>query len=114
MFDDWAGSFLRQIEIIFTLIIFDACCNIVATEASRMHTQLRKIGNSRGVILPGALIAACGLENEVDLRIQGRTIVIEAVGSPRAHWFDAFVAENEEADAWDSIPPDEGTEEWVW
>ncbi len=79
-----------------------------------MHTQLRKIGNSRGVILPGVLIAACGLEDEVDLRIQGRTIVIEAAGSPRAHWFDAFVAENEEADAWGAIPPDERTEEWVW
>ncbi|MGO8695684.1 MAG: hypothetical protein ACLQMF_18640 [Rectinemataceae bacterium] len=53
---------------------------------------MRKIGNSRGVILPGALIAACGLESEVDLRIEGRTIVIEAAGEPRAHWFDAFVA----------------------
>ncbi len=79
-----------------------------------MHIQLRKIGNSRGVILPGALIAACGLESEVDVRIEGRKIVIEAVGKPRAHWFDSFVAEPEEADVWDAIPADEGTEEWVW
>lgn len=79
-----------------------------------MHTQLRKIGNSRGVILPGALIAACGLGPEVEMRIQGRTIVIEASGRPRATWFDTFVAEEEEVSAWDSLPPDEGTEEWVW
>ncbi len=79
-----------------------------------MHTRLRKIGNSRGIILPGALIAACGLESEVDLRIQGRAIVIEAAGKPREHWFDSFVAEDEELDPWDSIPPDEGSEEWVW
>jgi hypothetical protein len=66
------------------------------------------------LILPGALIAACGLESEVDMRIQGRTIIIEAAGKPRAHWFDSVVVENEEADEWDAIPPDEGTEEWVW
>jgi antitoxin MazE len=79
-----------------------------------MHTQLRKIGNSRGIILPGALIAACGLEGEVEIRIQGRTIVIEAVEKPRAHWFDSFVAEDEGSDPWDGIPADEATEEWTW
>jgi antitoxin MazE len=90
------------------------CSNIVATEVATMHTQLRKIGNSKGIILPGALIAACGLETEVDLRIQGRTIIIEAAGKPRSHWFDSFVAEAEEPDPWDAIPTDEGTEEWAW
>ena len=79
-----------------------------------MHTQLRKIGHSKGIILPGALIAACGLEKEVDLRIQGRTIVIEAAGKPRANWFDSYVAESDEADAWDAIPTEEGMDEWAW
>jgi antitoxin MazE len=79
-----------------------------------MHTQLRKIGNSKGVILPGALIAACGLEKEIEMRIQGRTIVIEAAGKPRANWFDSYVTEEGDAGVWDAIPPDEGMDEWVW
>jgi len=78
-----------------------------------MHTLLRKIGNSKGLILPASLISACDLKNEVNLRVEGRTIIIEALDTPRAHWFDSFVAE-EDATEWDSLPQDEGTDEWVW
>ncbi len=78
-----------------------------------MHALLRKIGNSKGVILPASVISACGLKNEVNLRIEGNTIVIEALNIPRAHWFDSYVAEADTSE-WESLPQDEGTDEWVW
>ena len=78
-----------------------------------MHALIRKIGNSRGIILPASLLSACGLESEVELRIEGRSIVIEAMSTPRAKWFDSYVAEAE-PDPWEEIPVDEGSEEWVW
>jgi antitoxin MazE len=78
-----------------------------------MHALLRKIGNSKGVILPASVISACGLKNEVNLRIEGNTIVIEALNTPRAHWFDSYVAESDTSE-WESLSHDEGTDEWVW
>jgi len=78
-----------------------------------VHIPLRKIGNSKGIILPAALIAACGLEAEVDLRLEGKSIVIEPAGKPRSSWFDSYVAERD-MDAWNELPLDEGTDEWDW
>ena len=57
-----------------------------------MHTTLRKIGNSRGVIIPAALLNACGLIETVDLRLEGSRLVIEAVKTPRADWFQGYDA----------------------
>lgn len=78
-----------------------------------MHIPLRRIGNSKGIILPATLIAACGFENEVDLKIEGKTIIIEPAGKPRSTWFDSWVAEGD-IDAWKSLPTSEGTDEWEW
>ena len=78
-----------------------------------MHIPLRRIGNSKGIILPAALIAACGFEDAVDLKLDGTTILIKPAGKTRLNWFDSWVAEDD-IDAWKSIPVDEGTEEWDW
>ena len=78
-----------------------------------MHIPLRKIGNSKGIILPAALIAACGLKSEVELRLEGKTIIIEPAGTSRSDWFGAYVAESD-MDVWSTIPQDEGTDEWDW
>jgi antitoxin MazE len=32
-----------------------------------MRTILRKVGNSRGIIIPAALLAACEMADEVDI-----------------------------------------------
>ena len=78
-----------------------------------MRTTLRKIGNSRGVLIPAALLAECGISDEIELRLEGARIVIEPVRAPRAGWFDAYRAEDD-ADAWEGLPPEEGSEEWEW
>jgi antitoxin MazE len=78
-----------------------------------MRTHLRKVGNSRGVIIPAALLDACGLGEEVDLRVEGKTLVIEALQAPRKGWFDGYQAETD-SDVFEPLPIDEDSEEWEW
>jgi len=78
-----------------------------------MRSQLRKIGNSRGVIIPAALLEACELGDEVDLRLEGKTLVIEALKAPRSGWFDGYQPEADSA-ALDALPLDEDSEDWQW
>ena len=81
-----------------------------------MHATLRKIGNSRGVIIPAPLLAYCGIGTDIDLRVEGKSIIIEAPQIPRKDWFKGYDLEKDEAlvDSvlWDG-PSDEG-EEWDW
>jgi antitoxin MazE len=78
-----------------------------------MRTHLRKVGNSRGVIIPAALLEACELGEEVDLRVEGKTLVIEALRSPRKNWFDGYRVEGD-VDAWPALPDDAENGEWEW
>jgi virulence-associated protein VagC len=45
-----------------------------------MKARLVRIGNSRGVRLPKAVIEQAGLTEEVDLEVRGSTVVIAATG----------------------------------
>lgn len=78
-----------------------------------MRTSLRKVGNSRGIIIPATLLAACEMGDEVDIRLDGKNLVIATINAPRTGWFAGY---KEEADASPlvAIPVDEGDEEWVW
>ena len=78
-----------------------------------MLSQLRKIGNSRGIIIPAALLEACELGDEVDLRLEGKTLVIEALNAPRKAWFDSYKPEDN-VDAFACLPIDDASEEWQW
>lgn len=66
-----------------------------------MLTPLRKIGNSRGVILPSALLAECGIKDgdALDLVLEEGALVLRPVPHPRAGWFDQAAAAKDE-DAW--------------
>ncbi len=77
-----------------------------------MRTSLRKMGNSRGVIIPAALMAACEMGDEVDIRLKGKHLVIAPVKTLRAGWFEGYIPEaNAEPRA--VLPADEGSEEWM-
>ena len=80
-----------------------------------MRTHLRKVGNSRGVIIPAAFLETCQLSDEVELHIKGKTLVIEAAKKPRENWFDGYQAsEDPHDDAWDNVAVDSVTEDWEW
>jgi antitoxin MazE len=55
-----------------------------------MKAKLIKIGNSRGVRLPKALIEQAGLEEDVEMLLQGGEIVLRGAANPRAGWDEAF------------------------
>ena len=54
-----------------------------------MKTRLVRIGNSRGVRLPKAIIAQAGLTEEVELGVRDGAVVIARATSARSRWADA-------------------------
>lgn len=78
-----------------------------------MRSHVRKIGNSRGVIIPAALLAECALEHEIDIRIEGGALVITPVRSNRAQWFDGYQPSLDH-EPLGAIPLDEDSDEWLW
>ncbi|MCB1873450.1 MAG: AbrB/MazE/SpoVT family DNA-binding domain-containing protein [Gammaproteobacteria bacterium] len=79
-----------------------------------MKSTLRKIGNSRGVLIPASLLAACEIENEIEMRLEGNRIVIEPVRAPRLSWFESYQPEQDE-NAWpDFVETESENEEWQW
>ena len=82
-----------------------------------MKTRLVRIGNSRGVRLPKAIIAQAGLTEEVELGVRDGAIVIARVTSARSGWADAARQMRERDEDLLLDPPlptlfDE--KEWVW
>ncbi len=87
--------------------------------AHAVRTQLIRIGNSRGVRLPKAILEQAGLERDVDIEVRDGAVVIRAAGHPRAGWAEAFaeIAEHGDDFILDADAPaltswDE--EEWEW
>ena len=84
-----------------------------------MKTRIVRIGNSQGIRIPKPLLEQSGLAGEVDLEVEPGRIVIQAVGSPRRGWEEAFRAMAERGDdalldretvsgsSWDE-------QEWEW
>lgn len=79
-----------------------------------MRTKIRKIGNSRGVLIPTALLAKCRSENEVELHVHNGRLVMEPVKAPRAGWFDHLVRERDLAPpGWSEQLPSKESD-WAW
>jgi antitoxin MazE len=57
-----------------------------------MKTHLIRIGNSRGIRIPEPLLAQTGLQDEVELEVEGHRLIISALSHPRAGWEEAFEA----------------------
>ncbi len=87
-----------------------------------MQTTLRKIGNSRGVLIPAAFLASCHIEDLIDMQLQDGHIILKPVPVKlRDDWFtptsglapDLQAAEQAEAVAWADVPNADESE-WVW
>ena len=58
-----------------------------------MRVAIRRIGNSRVVIIPAALLAQCGLDNEAELAVEEGALVLRAPTRPvRSGWAQAAKA----------------------
>jgi antitoxin MazE len=80
-----------------------------------MKTTIRNIGNSRGVIIPAAFLSEAGLQNEVEIILKDKAIIIEPIKTePRKDWFNTYQLEVDE-DAWDGFIALPGEDkEWEW
>jgi antitoxin MazE len=82
-----------------------------------MKTRIVRIGNSKGVRIPKALLEQTGLHGEVEIRARGDSLIIKPAAKPRAGWAESF---REMAERGDDALLDEYTptrwdeEEWKW
>jgi antitoxin MazE len=49
-----------------------------------------KIGNSKGIRLPIAVLKQCGIDSKVELEIKDNYIILKPVKTPRQGWAEAF------------------------
>ncbi|QYD71338.1 AbrB/MazE/SpoVT family DNA-binding domain-containing protein [Paraburkholderia edwinii] len=55
-----------------------------------MKTTIRKMGNSHGVLIPKPILAQLGLEDEVDMQVEGNALVLRRPQKrARQGWADA-------------------------
>jgi antitoxin MazE len=63
-----------------------------------MKTRIIRIGNSQGIRIPKLYLQQTGLNEEVELDVQDKEIVIRSVGHPRQGWAEAFRTMAEQGD----------------
>ena len=79
-----------------------------------MKSMLVRIGNSRGIRLPKALIDEAGLSGEVDIHAEPGRIVVTPVESPRKGWAEAAAAVPSAGLLDAPTPTRFDDEEWDW
>jgi len=82
-----------------------------------MKTRLIRIGNSRGVRLPKAIISQAGLTEEVELGVRDGAVVIAPAVGPRRGWADAAAsmrAHDDDRLLDPPIPTHFDETEWKW
>ena len=55
-----------------------------------MKARIVRIGNSQGVRIPKPLIEEAGLDDEVEIRVHDKSLVISPLRRPRQGWSEAF------------------------
>ena len=84
-----------------------------------MKTRIIKIGNSRGIRIPKPYLEQTGMNEEIEIALEGNEIVLRSAARRRSGWEAAFRAMATEGDdllldghvsdvsSWDA-------EEWEW
>ena len=55
-----------------------------------VRARVVKVGNSKGVRIPKAILEQLGLDDEVELSVSGNQLVIRPGKRPRADWDEQF------------------------
>ena len=63
-----------------------------------MKTRIVRIGNSRGIRIPKALLEQCRLGSTVELEVQDGQLVVRPIERPRLGWDEAFRQMAEQGD----------------
>ena len=78
-------------------------------------TNIRRIGNSRGILLPASVLQEIGASDALSLTVDNGRIILEPVREPRKGWFNnaSGYQATEEERAWESAQLSDDSE-WVW
>lgn len=83
----------------------------------QLHLQIRQIGNSRGVVIPKAILEQIGFDDHADLVIEGdRLVLSKPKKNPREGWTEdskAIAAAGEDRLVLGDLM-NEADEDWVW
>ena len=84
-----------------------------------MQTDLIRIGNSRGVRIPKAIIDQCGFGERIDMRVEDSRVILTRNRNPREGWKEALAAAKESRASGEllleGIPEQEfDRDEWTW
>jgi len=84
-----------------------------------MKARVVRIGNSRGIRIPKAVIEQCHLHGAVDLEIQQGQLVIRSASKPRVGWSEVFGqmhrhGDDQLLDAETSAPSTWDRKDWTW
>ena len=82
-----------------------------------IRSKIVKIGNSRGIRIPRTVLEQAGLTDEVEMKVEGDRLIINAAHHPRQGWEERFVdmakrGDDRLLDEPSSTQWDE--EEWTW
>lgn len=82
-----------------------------------MEARIRKIGNSKGILIPDAVLKQCDIKENVLLEVKDSAIIIRSKPlNPRYDWeekFDKLFSEEDLEDLKD-IKNKFDNEEWTW
>jgi antitoxin MazE len=83
----------------------------------QLHLQIRQIGNSRGVLIPKAILEQMGFTDEADLLVEGDKLVLtKPKKNPREGWSEDAHAITQAGE--DSLVLGDfmnaSDEDWVW
>jgi len=82
-----------------------------------MKANLVKIGNSKGIRIPKAILEQCGFKDKVELDVRDNVLVISALGKPREGWEEAAKWAHDHGDdelLLGDFPNEFDKTEWTW
>ena len=79
-----------------------------------MQTTLRKIGNSRGVIIPSAYIEQLRIKGKVELTLENGVLILKPVTPQRQGWFEGYDPSKDTVAISDIEELESEQEEWEW
>ncbi|MEQ9116438.1 MAG: hypothetical protein RLN62_06555 [Rickettsiales bacterium] len=78
-----------------------------------MISNIVKIGNSKGLRIPKAILEQCDFQDKVKIEISNNTMIVRPL-KPRSHWDESFKNTQLEEEKVEMLPTKWDEEEWEW
>jgi len=83
-----------------------------------MKIALQRLGNSKAVVIPKAILDKCGFDREVEMRVEDKRVILSPARPVREGWEEAFrkaaQRPSDEALLPEHLSEEWDREEWTW